>query len=317
MENKNLQQAKADQGKVRPTLVPPSLVLAVAKIREYEEKADEREVPIFLEKTDKKGKGIFECPYCGKHFEAWISNVMQGRQHSCGCMKGKFMVDSKGTHGETKTRLYRTYRHIRERCENPNCREYKWYGARGIKCEFDTYESFRDYAYSHGYNDTLTCERIDVNGNYAPGNVTFIPLELQARNTRTNVRIEYKGLTMCAAEWAEILGVNADTLTARKRRGWSDKQTIETKIKGSSMSDISLVPIGIISAVRGVRLYGTMKYGSPDNWKRVEPQRYRDALYRHLLAYFAGEEKDEESGLPHLHHAACNIAFLIELEGGK
>lgn len=79
----------------------------------------------------------------------------------------------------------------------------------------------------------------------------------------------------------------------------------------------TLVPPSLVLAVAKIREYGCAKYHDPDNWKRVEPQRYRDALYRHLLAYFAGEENDEESGLPHLHHAACNIAFLIELEGGK
>ena len=308
------QAVKADYGKPRPTLVPPSLVMAVAAIREYEEKENERKVPVLLKKADQHGKGIFECPYCEKHFEAWISNVVQGRQHSCGCMKGKFMVESKNTHGDAKTRLYRIYRHILDRCENPNCKEYRWYGARGIKCEFDTYEKFRDYAYNNGYNDTLTCERIDVNGNYAPGNVTFIPLNLQARNTRSNVRIEYKGLTLCAAEWAEIFGVKADTLTSRKRKGWSDEQVIETKIKGSSIPDMKLVPTGIVSAIRTVKLYGTTKYGSPDNWKQVEPQRYKDALYRHWLAFLQGEQYDLESGLPHLWHMACNLAFLIELE---
>ncbi len=76
----------------------------------------------------------------------------------------------------------------------------------------------------------------------------------------------------------------------------------------------TLVPSSLVLAVAKIREYGCQKYHDPDNWKQVEPQRYRDALYRHLLAYFNGEELDEESGLPHLHHAACNIAFLIEME---
>lgn len=49
----------------------------------------------------------------------------------------------------------------------------------------------------------------------------------------------------------------------------------------------------------------------------VKPQRYRDALYRHWLDYLKGEECDQESGLPHLWHLACNAAFLIEMEGGQ
>lgn len=78
----------------------------------------------------------------------------------------------------------------------------------------------------------------------------------------------------------------------------------------------TLVPVDLIRAVAEVRMYGNAKYpdGGPDNWKQVEPQRYKDALYRHWLAYLDGEMVDMESGLPHLWHLACNVAFLIELE---
>lgn len=76
----------------------------------------------------------------------------------------------------------------------------------------------------------------------------------------------------------------------------------------------TLVPTGLVLAVAAVRGYGSIKYGDPDNWKRVEPQRYRDALYRHWLAYLSGETHDEESGLPHLWHLATNAAFLIEMD---
>lgn len=77
----------------------------------------------------------------------------------------------------------------------------------------------------------------------------------------------------------------------------------------------TLVPSSLIRAVATIREYGVQKYGDPENWRKVEPQRYRDALYRHLLAYIDDPEgKDEESGLPHLWHLACNAAFLIELE---
>ena len=76
----------------------------------------------------------------------------------------------------------------------------------------------------------------------------------------------------------------------------------------------TLVPVSLIRAVAAVREYGCEKYHDPDNWKKVEPQRYKDALCRHLLAYLDGEERDQESGLPALWHCACNLAFLIELE---
>ena len=62
----------------------------------------------------------------------------------------------------------------------------------------------------------------------------------------------------------------------------------------------TLVPTGIIRAVAAIREYGCKKYHDPDNWKRVEAQRYRDAAYRHWLAYLENEKVDSESGLPHL-----------------
>lgn len=76
----------------------------------------------------------------------------------------------------------------------------------------------------------------------------------------------------------------------------------------------TLCPVGIIKAVTLIREYGAIKYKDPDNWKKVEAARYKEALYRHWLAYLEGEEFDEESGLPHLWHLACNAAFLIEME---
>lgn len=78
---------------------------------------------------------------------------------------------------------------------------------------------------------------------------------------------------------------------------------------------LTLVPQQIIFDIAQVREYGVMKYGDPDNWKAVEVERYRDAAFRHFLAYLKDPEgKDEESGIEHLKHLACNIAFLCEAE---
>lgn len=77
---------------------------------------------------------------------------------------------------------------------------------------------------------------------------------------------------------------------------------------------LSLVPPQIIWDIAEVREYGTRKYGDPDNWKRVELDRYVDALYRHFLRFMADpESKDEESGIEHYKHMACNAAFIAAL----
>ena len=79
--------------------------------------------------------------------------------------------------------------------------------------------------------------------------------------------------------------------------------------------DLTLVPRRIIWDVAAIREYGNRKYHDPENWRTVEPERYRAAAFRHFLAYLDDPEGvDAESGLPHLWHLACNAAFLIALE---
>lgn len=81
---------------------------------------------------------------------------------------------------------------------------------------------------------------------------------------------------------------------------------------------LSLVPRKIIWDIAAIREYGNKKYGDPNNWKKVEPGRYRDAAYRHFMRYLDDPTGlDEESGLPHLWHLACNVAFLCEMEDIK
>lgn len=83
---------------------------------------------------------------------------------------------------------------------------------------------------------------------------------------------------------------------------------------------LTLVPTEIIRDIAVIREYGNNKYpnGGKDNWKSVEPERYRDAAYRHMLAYVDNPASiDDESGYPHLWHLACNVAFLCEMEKEK
>ena len=105
-----------------------------------------------------------------------------------------------------------------------------------------------------------------------------------------------------AAKWKE----NAAKLQHNKQQAKAD----------AGKPRLTLVPRQILFDIAKVREYGNKKYGSSENWKQVEIERYRDAAFRHFLAYLDDPEGlDEESGLPHLSHLACNIAFLCEMEG--
>ena len=77
---------------------------------------------------------------------------------------------------------------------------------------------------------------------------------------------------------------------------------------------LSLVSPYLIEAVGIVRTYGTEKYGDSENWREVEPERYKDALMRHWVEYLKNpESRDTESGLLHIDHVACNVNFLVEV----
>ena len=102
-----------------------------------------------------------------------------------------------------------------------------------------------------------------------------------------------------------------------KKGGLTQKLVPEAKADGGKPHP-SYVPVEIIEAVMRVREYGNQKYHDPDNWKTVEPERYHEALLRHILrAWNDPYAVDPESGLLHLEHAACNIAFLLSMKEEK
>jgi len=77
---------------------------------------------------------------------------------------------------------------------------------------------------------------------------------------------------------------------------------------------LSLVPTAIIYSIEKVRQFGVKKYHDPDNWRKVSTQKYWDAVLRHTLAaWWNFRAKDQESGLMHIEHIACNLAFILEL----
>ena len=124
--------------------------------------------------------------------------------------------------------LYCSWVQMRSRCRNPKHDAYPRYGGRGITVcdEWEDYEAFAQWALSNGFEDGLTIERIDVNGNYCPDNCTWISRGDQARNRRNNVKIEYNGQIKTGAEWAREIGRGKQCVLRRLRKGMSIEEAL-------------------------------------------------------------------------------------------
>lgn len=123
---------------------------------------------------------------CGNEIVVTLSRLLSGNTKSCGCYKKNVNKERLTKHGLSGSRIYHTYRLMRERCGNPNNKSFKDYGARGIAVcsEWAVFENFRDWAFSNGYADNLTIERKDNDKGYGPDNCRWIPKAEQSKNRR-------------------------------------------------------------------------------------------------------------------------------------
>lgn len=137
--------------------------------------------------------------------------------------------DKSRTHGKRHTRLYDTWSHMKARCYNKNDKRYVNYGKRGITiCDewLRDFQVFYDWAINHGYNDTLTIDRINVNGNYEPNNCRFVDIQTQQRNKINNKLYTLNGVTKCLSEWCEVYNINYFTVRTRLKYNWSIKKAL-------------------------------------------------------------------------------------------
>lgn len=126
------------------------------------------------------------------------------------------------THGKSNTKLYRVWNSMKQRCYNSNDKFYFCYGGRGIKvCDEwrKDFKSFYDWAMRNGYQENLTIDRIDVNGNYNPSNCRWVDDKTQQRNRRDRERVLFNGKDMTLVEVSEETGISLATLWERKQRG--------------------------------------------------------------------------------------------------
>lgn len=132
-----------------------------------------------------------------------------------------------------RERLYATWNNIRQRCENPNRKDYRWYGGRGVSVceEWKKYSAFKSWALRNGYQDDLTIDRIDVSKGYAPDNCRWIPFKEQRENTSQTHKVTINDETKSVKAWCDLYGISYDMVIMRIHRGMDEVSALLTPTK--------------------------------------------------------------------------------------
>lgn len=266
-------------------------------------------------KVSPKGfsKAQYECLCdCGNIKKIVKNNLISGGTTSCGCYKKEKDHERFLTHGfaENPDKLYQKWISMKDRCSNPNAVSYKNYGARGIKVcvEWNDYTNFREWALANGYEDGLTIDRIDVDGDYEPDNCRFATMKEQNNNRRTTNLHTYKGKTQSEMQWAEEYGLSYGTLKTRLENGWDFEKALTNPVVHNEILieyDGQTHPLK-----RWARIYGvcptTLKGRLDRGWSfedaiSIPP---KEAPFKNLLFEYNGEshtvsEWSKLTGIPY------------------
>ena len=174
---------------------------------------------------------------CGKTTEVKACDLKNGHTVSCGCshiqqakQQAKTMSKNNILHGKSNTRLYHIYNGMFNRCYKEKHKFYKNYGGRGIKiCDewLNNFMTFYNWAINNDYQDNLTIDRINNDGNYEPNNCRWQTIKEQANNRRTNQMYEYKGKKQSLKEICNELHLNYTTIWKRIKKGMSLEEAIK------------------------------------------------------------------------------------------
>lgn len=180
---------------------------------------------------DKRKKSVWWCIcQCGKDVILNSGNLLSGHTRSCGCLMRERAHQIK--HNGTHTKLYKVFTGMISRCECKTASEYHNYGGRGIKiCSEwrNNFSNFRDWCYQNEYDENLSIDRINNEGNYEPGNCRFATQIVQSYNKRTTRRVLIKGVLLTVLEISEKYNLSKQLVLGRITKGFSTEEIIAPK----------------------------------------------------------------------------------------
>lgn len=179
---------------------------------------------------DGQSRWLCECT-CGNTTIVSKGNLKSGNVKSCGCLAKE--IKPAKTHGESRTRLYKIWFDMKRRCSEKYKDYFPEYHRKGIKVckEWQTYEPFRDWALSHGYQDNLTIDRRDNDGNYEPNNCKWVDVKAQSNNRSSCIYITYNNKTQTMMQWCEELNLDYYLIHNRIHKlNWTFEKAISTPL---------------------------------------------------------------------------------------
>lgn len=184
---------------------------------------------------------------CGTEREVSGRSLAKGLSVSCGCFQKEVASVNSFRHGHSwgdgKTQHspeYTTWRAMLRRTSDENHTRNGAYLRNGITVCDRWKESFTNFLDDMGDRPIGTSlDRIDSTKGYEPGNCRWATPKEQARNMRSNRMMTLNGVTKCAVEWAEELGIAQNTIRARLHLGWSDEKTLTTPVRNAGVRAVS------------------------------------------------------------------------------